>query len=215
MRKILIGILISICIILLAIPLFRDKIVDVKIDGNFTEWDNMPYTSYGKEDKSKANIKSVKYYLDDKYLYLYIKRYYMDRKWNVIINIMNNEKNSNIEYDVKRTFQLTETDASDKLNVCSDINNYDDLQYISSKFYNNELEIQIPLELLTINNKVMYLDIFLVQNEHMNLINHQEEYLAITTGTVFGKMGSVVISIICIKIMISFMKNTYYRKKIY
>lgn len=208
MRKIIIGILISICIMFIVLPLASNKSVNVNIDGNFDEWSYMPKTSYEKEDKSKINIKTIKYYLDDNYLYLYIERYYKNKEWDIAVNVIDEKKLSNIEYNVKKTFRLKENNENGKIEAYDTVDDKE-IKDIISLFNNNKLEVKIPLESLTTNSKIIYLDIFLIQNDKINVINNKREYLGITNGSTFGGIKNIVGIIMFLKFISFFRKSKY------
>lgn len=79
-RKLLASLLISISLLNIGqLQVFAEtKKSPITIDGNFSDWNNMPYVSDTKGDvpngMNNEDITGVKYYSDGEYLYLYVER---------------------------------------------------------------------------------------------------------------------------------------------
>ncbi|MGG2067175.1 Firmicu-CTERM sorting domain-containing protein [Bacillus sp. S14(2024)] len=79
-RKLLASLLVSISLLNIGqLQVFAEtKKSPITIDGNFSDWNNMPYVSDRKGDvpngMNNEDITGVKYYSDGEYLYLYVER---------------------------------------------------------------------------------------------------------------------------------------------
>ncbi|MDC2866945.1 Firmicu-CTERM sorting domain-containing protein [Bacillus sp. BP-3] len=78
--KLLVAFLVSACVLIIAqLQVFAAaKKPPITIDGDFSDWNNMPYVSDPKGDAPSGmnheDITGVKYYSDGEYLYLYVER---------------------------------------------------------------------------------------------------------------------------------------------
>ncbi|CAG9613065.1 hypothetical protein BACCIP111899_02260 [Bacillus rhizoplanae] len=79
-RKLLASLFVGISLLNIAqLQVFAEtKKPPITIDGNFSDWNNMPYVSDTKGDvpngMNNEDITGVKYYSDGEYLYLYVER---------------------------------------------------------------------------------------------------------------------------------------------